>query len=520
MSTTGSPPENGPVADRQGSATPEPIPHVVRHGTILLDSKAGVFGPAPSGGPGKFDLGDYELLEEIARGGMGVVYKARQKSLNRTVALKMILAGKLAGDSDVKRFRAEAEAAGSLSHPHIVGIYEVGEVEGQNYFTMPFVDGPSLTELMISGRWPMDDGKGAARLMAKVAHAVQHAHEHGILHRDLKPGNILVDSRGEPQVMDFGLAKRLGEDSGLTLSGAVLGTPSFMAPEQAAGRTRDITAAVDIYGLGAVLYYLLTGQPPVVADSPLNALVMVLEGEARMPRTLNPRVPAHLERICMRCLEKEPRNRYASGAELAEDLERFLRGEPPSFRPVDVSARIRHWLVHHPALASRLFGVGVCAVISQIGYSLLHHHGVKQHQQVVLALAVWLGMSVLCQWGLNRDRAREIIRFMWAAADVAILTAVLLIDRALESPLLGLYPALVVVSGLWMRVPLVAFTTGLTAAGYGLLLFDAGVWRGGIRNPHWHVIFFVGLLITGCVVTYLVHRVRVLSRLYEQRPLF
>ena len=205
-------------------------------------------------------FGDYELLEEIARGGMGVVYKARQVSLNRHVAVKMILTGRLASDSEVRRFYSEAEAAGSLDHPNIVSIFEVGKQDGCHFYSMPLVEGVSLTELVESGQWQPGDGKDAGQLIAKLSRAVEHAHQQGILHRDLKPGNILVDRDSEPRVLDFGLAKRVSEDSSLTVSGEVLGTPSFMAPEQAAGKGKTSTAAADIYSLGAILYYLLTGR--------------------------------------------------------------------------------------------------------------------------------------------------------------------------------------------------------------------------------------------------------------------
>jgi len=206
-------------------------------------------------------FGDYALLEEIARGGMGVVYKARQISLDRIVAVKMILAGQFASLAEVKRFQTEAQAAGSLTHPNIVGIYEVGEHDGHHYYSMPFVEGKSLAELVESGQWRVGDGTNAARLMVQIARALQFAHEAGVLHRDLKPGNILVGTDGNPRVMDFGLAKQLKSDARLTLTGHLLGTPGFMAPEQARGNSGLSTAAADIYSLGAILYFLLTSRP-------------------------------------------------------------------------------------------------------------------------------------------------------------------------------------------------------------------------------------------------------------------
>lgn len=294
-------------------------------------------------------FGDYELLAEIARGGMGIVYKARQVSLNRIVALKMILAGQLASPQDVERFHIEAEAAANLDHPGIVPIYEVGEHEGQHFFSMAFVDGPSLAQRLTEGPLPPVP---AAELIRKVAEAVAFAHARGVIHRDLKPGNILLDADGQPRITDFGLAKRIAGDKQLTATGQVLGTPSFMPPEQASGDGGQIDGTADVYSLGAVLYALLVGRPPFQADNPIDTVLQVLHREAVAPRQLNARIPRDLETICLKCLRKSPRRRYADAAALADDLQRFLNHRPIRARPVGVVERTAKWMRRRPALAA------------------------------------------------------------------------------------------------------------------------------------------------------------------------
>ncbi len=307
-------------------------------------------------------FGDYELLEEIARGGMGIVYKARQVSLNRLVALKMILAGSFASSRDVQRFRTEAEAAANLDHPHIVPIYEVGEHEGQQYYSMKIVDGTSLT------KHPQGDPRGEVEAMLGVIRAVHHAHQRGVLHRDLKPSNVLVDSQGTRLVTDFGLAKRLTTgDGSFTETGQVLGTPKYMPPEQAAGR-KDLTVAADVYSLGVILYERLTGQTPFSGENALTILRQARESEPPRPSTIRAGLDRDLETVVLKCLEKEPDRRYASAEALADDLVRWLKGEVIAARPVGQAERLWRWCKRNPAVSGLTAAVAMalllCAVVS------------------------------------------------------------------------------------------------------------------------------------------------------------
>jgi serine/threonine protein kinase len=289
-------------------------------------------------------FGDYELLEVIARGGMGVVYKARQSSLKRIVAVKMIRSGELADEAEVRRFHTEAEAAAQLQHPNIVAIHEIGEHQGQHYFSMDYVKGKNLAQIA--------DGKPvaprpAAEWLKAIAEAVQFAHQRGVLHRDLKPQNIMMDAAGRPRVTDFGLAKNLAGDSTLTDTGAVMGSPSYMSPEQALGRNDLIGPASDVYSLGAILYELLTGRPPFHGKSAVDTMSQVVNDEPAPPRSLNSEAPVDLESICLKCLEKEATRRYPTARELETDLGRFLDGEPVQARPANALRKTISWFRRH-----------------------------------------------------------------------------------------------------------------------------------------------------------------------------
>jgi WD40 repeat protein/serine/threonine protein kinase len=341
-------------------------------------------------------FGDYELLGEVGRGGMGVVYKARQLSLNRIVALKVIAPEQLASPKAIERFHTEAEAAASLDHPNIVPIYQTGELDGRHCFSMKLIEGQSLALRIADFRLPIFDLKSRtnvrpgsrsqlanrqlqiANLLAQVADAVHYAHQRGILHRDLKPGNILIDSEGRAYVSDFGLAKLVAGDSSLTLSGEVLGTPAYMAPEQAAGKANQITTSADVYSLGAILYELLAGRPPFHAETSIETLHAVVHEEATAPHALNRAVPRDLETICLKCLQKEPARRYANAQALVDDLRRFALGEPIQARPATRPEKLWRWCKRKPSLAATLLLLHIVLAIGLSGI-LWEWHTARQN---------------------------------------------------------------------------------------------------------------------------------------------
>ncbi|MCE9534480.1 MAG: serine/threonine protein kinase [Planctomycetes bacterium] len=341
----------------------------------------------------------YEILGILGQGGMGVVYKARQQKLNRTVALKMLLPSVVGSSGEGQRFRTEVEATASLNHPHIVHIFECGERDGSLFYSMEHIEGSSLQERLSDG--PLA-GRAAAGYLAKVAAAIEHAHQQGILHRDLKPSNILLDTHDQPHVTDFGIAKRLTDSAGPTRTGSILGTPSYMAPEQASG-SKNLTPATDVWGLGALLYCLLTGRPPFLAESLTDTLMQVLENDPAPPRLLNPKVERDLETICLKCLEKDPNQRYPSAAALADDLNHYLAGEPINARSSHLLDRLARELgrsshdVEFRNWGSLLFWIGlivfVCHtanfVVAQVGLPLWLRWVSGSVQFILIGLLLW-----------------------------------------------------------------------------------------------------------------------------------
>ncbi len=411
-------------------------------------------------------FGDFELLEEIARGGMGIVYRARQRSLNRIVALKMILAGQLASAEDVQRFRKEAEAAANLEHSNIVPIYEIGERSGHHYYAMAYIDGHSLATRLEDGPMPPRE---AARCVKVLAGAIAYAHRRGVIHRDLKPSNVLLDRSGEPKIMDFGLAKLIDSGDALTVTGQIVGTPSYMAPEQASGNAREVREQADIYSLGAVLYAMLTGEPPFRGENRVETLLQVLHQDPRPARAINPRIPRDLDTICMKCLEKDPSHRYASAAELSADLGRFLIGEPVHARPLSIRRRVKRWARREPGVAATWCAVSFFYIYHLVCYWVLRLPGETPefHHAATALCASWCLGAAIFQRRL-RGSKRVTFLYLWATWDIMLLTMFLFIAESAKSPLTLVYLVLVASSVVRGRTDLVGYVTGLTIACYTL----------------------------------------------------
>ena len=412
-------------------------------------------GMLPGVTPLPLTFGDYELLEEIGRGGMGVVYRAVQKSLSRTVAIKMLLRRDLASPADLSRFRSEAEAAAQLDHPGIVSIFEVGECDGHPFYSMQLVEGTTLAKRLRQGPLP---AREAAALLAKVADAVQVAHTRGVLHRDLKPSNILIDGSGYPHVSDFGLAKRLEAEESVTHTGAILGTPCYMSPEQAAGSRGDVGPTSDVWSLGAILYQMLTDRPPFQASSPMDTLLAVLESDPPVPRSIDRQVDRDLEMIALKSLQKPQELRYGSAAELAADLRAFLAGEPVAARHgglADIFARL--FRETHHAVVLENWGLlwmwhSVVILALCVTTDVLAWQGVTTRWPYLVLWAGGLALWAPIFWAL-RQRSGPVtaverqIAHIWGGS---VIASVMLfwVEALLDLPVLTLSPVLALLAGL------------------------------------------------------------------------
>lgn len=403
-------------------------------------------------------LGDYELLEELGRGGMGVVFRAKQASLGREVAVKMILRGELARQAERERFQAEAQAAAKLDHPGIVPVYEVGEIGGRPYFSMKFIRGTTLAQRLAEGPLP---SREAAKLLVSVAKAIHFAHEKGVLHRDLKPSNILIDEKGDPHVTDFGLAKQISDEPSLTKTGAILGTPAYMAPEQAAGNRGQVGPQSDVYSLGVVLYHMLTGRPPFQGASPVETVLMVLEQDPVPPRLLNQNADRDLEMICLRCLQKPTDLRYNTAAALARDLDAYLHDESISARSGRFAQVLAGWMreTHHAAILENwgllwmwhsLVLLLVCSLTNVLW--LAGYHTDADRWIYFLLWTAGLGTWAAVFWALRRRMGpvtfvERQIAHIWAGSMISI-AMLFPLESWLKLDVLELAPMLGVINGM------------------------------------------------------------------------
>ena len=439
-------------------------------------------------------FGDFELQEEIGRGGMGIVYKAWDQKLQRHVALKMLLRGSQASASDLARFDQEIRAAACLNHPNIVPIFAIGNENGQGYFVMKLVTGRTLAALVKDGPLPP---RRAAAYVLTIAQAIHHAHARGVLHRDVKPSNILIDADDQPLVTDFGLAKRVEGGASLTGTGAILGTPSYMSPEQAEGSQRPVGPGTDVYSLGAVLYELLTGRPPFLAATPLDTLLLVVAEEPVRPRALNPRIDADLDLICRKCLEKHAQHRYASAADLAGDLQAYLNGEPVSARSSSLIyfvSRLFRETHHAPVLEN--WGLlwmwhSLQVVLLCLVTSLMHAAGVSSHWAYLALWGIGLAVWGTIFWNLRRRGGpvtfvERQIAHIWGAA-VAGSIGMFLIEVLLGLPVLLLSPVLAVLAGVVFTVKAAMLSGWFYLAAAASFLTAVPM---ALVGPRWGVMLF------------------------------
>ncbi len=445
-------------------------------------------------------IGDYQLLEEIGRGGMGVVFLARQVNLNRRLAVKMILRGPLASDRDRQRFLAEAQAAARLDHPGIVPVYQVGDDGGRMYFSMKYIQGPTLSDLLAAG--PLDPQQ-AAGLLVQVSRAIDFAHQHGVLHRDLKPSNILIDVDGQPHVTDFGLAKQITDPHSMTHSGAVIGTPAYMSPEQAAGGGTDVGPASDVYSLGAILYHMLTGIPPFPAASPVDTLMRVIEQDPVPPRQRNRAVARDLEIITIRCLQKPPDLRYGSAGALADDLEAYLNNEPIAARSGRLHQILSRWFreTHHATVLEN-WGLlwmwhSLALLVACLLTNILFWYRVDNRWYYFYLWTAGFGTWAIVFWVLRHRQGpvtfvERQIAHVWAAALLCII-ALFPLEAYLGLPPLKLSPVLGLIAGMVFLVK-AGILSGLFYIPAAALFLTAGLMA--VWTNYEHLIF--GIVSAAC----------------------
>ncbi len=484
--------------------------------------------------PSKVRIGRYELQGVLGGGGQGVVYRALQRgAVERTVAVKTLRAEGLAAEGDVAKFLQEMRLMTELDHPGLVSILDSGIEDGRPFLAMPLMVGGSLTGRLKDGGLP--DPQTAAQWMADIARAVQYLHEKNMIHRDLKPSNVLFDAQGQPRVADFGLVRLVEQAGGTAQASSVVveGTASYMAPEQARGQIKNVGRWTDVYGMGAILYEILTSRPPFRSESFMSTLARVLDDEPESPRRLRPEVPVELEAICLKCLAKDPADRYDSAGKLADELDRFRHGLPLELtHPPGTLARLGRWARREPGLATRLTVVIGCTAVIAANW-LSSVAGLYQPRTIGWSIGPiaggpaslrWVNLALLLSWGLaavgfqaalrHAQRVEAVAR-AWLGTDVLFATLLLIIDGQPMTPLTAVYPVLIAASGLWSRPRVVAFTTVLAMIGYAVLIAEG--WASGkpIGPRYGHLDFLAGLALMGFIAAFQARRVRALGRLID-----